>query len=99
MILIIWEYKVKPECTRAFEELYGHHGEWVLLFNRFAGYLGTELLKKSDEENSYLSIDRWQSAELYQKFLATAKNEYQRIDKQGESLMEEEKKIGSFERE
>lgn len=46
MILIIWEYRVKPEYAGEFETLYSPRGEWVHLFSKHAGYLHTELLKK-----------------------------------------------------
>jgi heme-degrading monooxygenase HmoA len=96
MIAIIWEYKVKPDSAEPFEKLYGSHGEWVSLFRRFSGFIGTELLKNSGEPGTYLTIDRWESADLYQKFLAIAREEYQRIDAKGEVMVMEENKIGGY---
>ena len=97
MFIVIWEYKVRTDCTHSFEQLYGRNGEWENLFMRHAGYLGTELCKRKHEANTYITLDRWESEELYQKFLFAAKEEYETIDKMGEDLMEDEIKIGSFE--
>lgn len=97
MILIIWEYRVKPEYAGEFETLYSLRGEWVHLFSKHAGYLHTELLKKKGEPHTYITIDRWSTEDDYHKFLFTAKEEYDRIDAMCASLTLQEVKLGVFE--
>ena len=97
MILVIWEYRVNPAYAEIFERNYGRHGDWIILFERFQGYLGSELLKKKGEPNTYITIDRWESEDLYHKFLFAAKEEYEMIDEQCSSFTLSEVRIGVFE--
>jgi heme-degrading monooxygenase HmoA len=97
MILIVWEYRVKPERTEDFEIIYGPNGEWVNLFRRYPGYLNSELLRKKGEPQTYITIDRWNSEDDYHKFLFSAKEAYDRIDALCETLTIEEIKLGVFE--
>lgn len=43
--VVIWEFEVPAERCEAFERAYGPDGDWVSLFQRSAGFLGTELLR------------------------------------------------------
>ncbi|HEX2981968.1 MAG TPA: hypothetical protein VHO28_00345, partial [Ignavibacteriales bacterium] len=69
MYKIIWEYAVKPEKQKNFAELYGPDGEWEKLFRLSEHYKGTELLKKSGDNNIYLTIDTWSSQRDYELFI------------------------------
>ena len=97
MIVIIWEYRVNPENADIFEKTYGQDGEWNILFRKFPGFLGTELLEKKGEPNTYITIDRWESEDLYHKFLFTAKEEYDKMDEHCSMFTLSELKIGVFE--
>jgi heme-degrading monooxygenase HmoA len=81
-----------------FERAYGPSGERALLFRRDAGYLGTELLRHSDDESrEYLTLDRWASRAAYESFRARWSGEYRRLDRRLEELTEEEALVGAFE--
>jgi heme-degrading monooxygenase HmoA len=80
-----------------FERAYGPFGEWTRLFRRGDGYLGTELLRRSDDSGEYLAIDRWASRAAYEAFRARWSSEYGWLDRQLEELTEEETPLGAFE--
>lgn len=63
--IVIWQYRVKPEKAQEFLEAYGPDGEWVRLFHESPGYIGTELLCDSDNQHTFVTIDRWESARAF----------------------------------
>jgi heme-degrading monooxygenase HmoA len=97
MYVIIWEFIVKSDFIERFELDYGANGSWAKLFQRDSNYLGTELLRKKDQERVYLTIDRWRSKEDYHNFRWSNLNEYQLIDQACEALTEHEALIGTYE--
>ena len=76
---------------------YGHSGGWARPFRRGDGYLGTELLQRSDGSREYLTLDRWASRAAYEAFRARWSSEYRRLDHRLEELTEEETLLGAFE--
>ena len=97
MFVVIWKFEVNENLQQEFEELYGQGGKWVELFKKNDDYLKTELIKDVDLPDIYLTIDYWESQNLYKKFLNENKVEFEIIDKEGEGLTKSEVKIGWFE--
>jgi heme-degrading monooxygenase HmoA len=94
--LIVWEFQVQSGSHRKFEALYGPGGAWVSLFGRDPGWVGTELLRDAENPERYLTIDRWRSAQAYDRFLAAIGEEYQQIDLAGEQITVTESLVGRF---
>jgi heme-degrading monooxygenase HmoA len=61
MYVILWRFRPLEARESEFERAYGCSGEWTLLFGRGDSYLGTELLRRSDDSKEYLTLDRWVS--------------------------------------
>ena len=79
MIALVFSYEVRD--AKAFEEAYGNEGEWAQFFAQKRGYIGTELLRDVETPGRYLVIDRWESADAYNAFVAAHREEYmQRVD-------------------
>jgi heme-degrading monooxygenase HmoA len=97
MFIILWEYRVKPEKQSEFEDNYAPNGTWAELFNKSAGYLGTELLHDEANVQRYLTIDRWESKEEYTAFLFQYDKEYKTLDAQCVGLTESESVFGMWE--
>jgi heme-degrading monooxygenase HmoA len=79
LIALVFSYEVHdaPE----FERVYGTDGEWAVFFRQGPGYVGTELLRDVEAPGRYLVIDRWESAEAYNAFVAERREEYmERVD-------------------
>ena len=96
MYVIVWGFEVQAECQAELEHLYGPEGEWVRLFRRGAGYLGSELHRSVEGRRHYLTLDRWRSQGHYEAFRQQHAAEYEALDRIGERLTEREVKIGTF---
>lgn len=96
MYLLVWEFRVRAGAEEPFERLYGPAGEWVALFRRAPGYVGTELLRDDAEPRRYLTIDRWESRELYAAFRRGNESAYRTLDREGDALTEHERLLGEL---
>jgi heme-degrading monooxygenase HmoA len=94
--LIVWEFRVRPGSEDSFEAMYGAGGPWVSLFSRDPGWAATELLRDAENPERYLTIDRWRSAQAYDRFLAATGEQYRRIDQAGEGMTLAERPVGRF---
>ena len=97
MYLVLWRFRPVVGREDEFKLAYGPFGKWARLFRREQGYLGTELLRRSDDPREYLAIDRWASRVAYEAFRARFSSEYRRLDRLLEALTEEETPLGAFE--
>ena len=96
--LIAWEFRPRKGAERAFEEAYGPQGVWARLFQKGEGFVGTELNQDLKDRGRYLTLDLWVSKQAYEAFRVAHRAEYQAIDEQCESLTEQERELGRFER-
>lgn len=94
---VLWEYRVAEEHRPTFERLYAADGDWAKLFALSPAFLGTTLLRDRAVPSRYLTVDRWNDAESYDRFLETHKAEYTELDRRCEELTEYEMRIGAFE--
>ena len=79
MIALVFSYEVHDAAE--FERVYGSDGEWAEFFRQGRGYIGTELLRDVEVPGRYLVIDRWESADAYNAFVETRREEYmERVD-------------------
>ena len=96
MFVILWEFEVKPGCEKRFENSYGPDGEWARFFRRDPHYRETRLLRGAVRSNRYLTLDAWDSREVYEKFQRENREEYSALDASFESIMSRERHLGSF---
>jgi heme-degrading monooxygenase HmoA len=95
MIALVFRYEVRDPA--GFEEIYGPDGEWAQFFRRGLGYIGTELLHDVEEPERFLVIDRWESADAYNAFLAEYQEEYMRRSDEARFHYVQELRFGTFE--
>ena len=94
MIALVFRYEARePE---EFERTYGPDGEWAGFFRTGSGYIGTELLRDVEEPGRYLVIDRWESAEAYDAFVAEHEAEYVRRSDEARIHYVQELRFGTF---
>jgi heme-degrading monooxygenase HmoA len=88
MYVIVWEFIVRPEKVTEFVDAYKSDGTWARLFAQADGYIGTELLRSTDsgQTATFVTIDRWKTAEDFARFLEHFGSEYRRLDTQLEGL-------------
>jgi heme-degrading monooxygenase HmoA len=96
MHVILWEFSVREEFIAEFTKAYGSNGDWADLFMQSEGYLGTELLRSSEDANVFLTIDRWESAACFERFQKQFGAAYMELDSRLEGYTSSEKKIGVF---
>jgi heme-degrading monooxygenase HmoA len=95
VIALVFSYEVR-DATR-FESVYGPAGEWASFFGVGAGYVGTELLRDAEAPGRYLVVDRWESADAYNAFVAEHREEYMRRVDETRFLYDQELRFGTFE--
>ena len=96
MYAYVWEYRVSAEMRAAFEAAYGPDGEWVQLFRRGRGYVGTELLRDRADATRYLTIGHWESAELFASFRRQFSGECAALAARFEAMTSLERSRGNF---
>jgi heme-degrading monooxygenase HmoA len=96
MFVRIWQFRVPPEKAAEFRAVYGPAGEWSRLFRRETAFLGTELLQSTTHPDTFLTIDRWDSAAAWAAFLRAWGDEYTALDRRCQELTVAEGEIGTF---
>jgi heme-degrading monooxygenase HmoA len=91
-----WEFDVPPASQPDFEHASGPDGQWVALFRRAPGYLGTLLLHDRSLQNRYITIDRWRDEAAYRTFRARFANEYRGLDQARKGLASRETPLGTY---
>ncbi|HEY1563386.1 MAG TPA: antibiotic biosynthesis monooxygenase family protein [Gaiellaceae bacterium] len=95
MLALVFSYEVRDAAE--FERVYGTEGDWAQFFRQGRGYIGTELLRDMEGPGRYLVIDRWESADAYNAFVAERREEYmERVDAT-RFLYDSELRFGTFE--
>ena len=95
MIALVFVYDVSsPED---FEAAYGAEGEWARFFRQGTGYVGTELLRDLEQPGRYVVVDRWESREAYNAFVAEHRDDYMRRVDETAYLYDQELRFGTFE--
>ena len=97
MYTIIWQYEINPAYRSEFEQLYGQEGGWVKLFKESEDFIETEFLQCQEDEERYVTIDKWKSREAYLDFKSTHANAYSALDSEADDATNSESLIGTFE--
>jgi heme-degrading monooxygenase HmoA len=95
LIALVFSYDVHD--VERFEHVYGPEGEWSQFFRTGRGYIGTELLRDVEIPARYLVVDRWESREAYNEFVAANRDEYMRRVDDNSFRYDSELRIGTFE--
>jgi heme-degrading monooxygenase HmoA len=96
MHIILWKFTVREERIQEFIGACGSDGHWAQLFRRAEGYLGTQLLRSTDESNIFLTVDRWDRAACFETFQKRYGEEYKKLDARFEAYTLSEEKPGVF---
>ncbi|HYL11877.1 MAG TPA: antibiotic biosynthesis monooxygenase [Terriglobales bacterium] len=96
--LIVWEFQVRLGSEMQFEKVYGPKGTWAEFFKQAEGYLGTELNRDWKKPGRYLTLDFWQSQDMYERFRDQHRSEYKALDTRCQQMTESEVEIGGFAR-
>jgi len=99
----LWRFDAAPERQAQFESAYGPDGDWVRLFRRAPGYVGSELLPQGTPRGDqgakslqYLTVDRWESVAAWRAFRERFAEDYERLDRDFEALTTREAPLASI---
>ena len=95
MIALVFSYEAHD--PHEFERVYGTDGEWARFFRAGRGFVGTELLRDVEAPGRYLVVDRWESADSYNAFVAEHREEYMRRVDETAFHYAQELRLGTFE--
>ncbi|HSJ29656.1 MAG TPA: hypothetical protein VLB67_15740 [Acidimicrobiia bacterium] len=93
MYLIAWRYAVPVQHESEFRRAYGPAGEWGEFFRSSPHYRGTQLVVL-DEPGGYMTIDSWDDAASYHRFLDENRERYVELDQRFEQLTTSETLLG-----
>lgn len=97
MFVRIWQFRARPDRVAEFRAAYGPDGVWAGLFRRGAGFLGTDLLASTTDADTYLTVDRWESADAWAVFAREWREAYADLDRRCEALTVAEVEVGAYE--
>ena len=95
MIALVFAYETDE--AEHFEEVYGSGGAWEQFFRGGEGYIGTELLRDLEQPGRYVVVDRWETADAYNRFVEQNRDEYMRRVDETAFLYQQELRLGTFE--
>jgi heme-degrading monooxygenase HmoA len=90
----VFSYEVAEPAQ--FERVYGPDGEWARFFRGGRGFVGTELLRDMEQPGRYLVVDRWESREAYNDFVAANREEYMHRVDETAFQHDSELRLGTF---
>lgn len=96
MFIILWQYTVNPQRRNEFIEYYHATGKWTTFFSQATEYIGTDFFQTEEDQNQFVTIDKWMSKESYEQFLNDHQQAYQDLDKHCEGLTIQENLVGKF---
>jgi heme-degrading monooxygenase HmoA len=93
---IAWQFTVEQRQVDAFVAAYGPAGDWAELFRRAQGFRGTTLLRDAADPLRYVTLDRWDSLQDFERFREEFGSAYVEMDARFERLTSAEQLIGRF---
>ena len=96
MIAVVWRFHVRPEATAEFERMYGSDGAWTELSRRSRSFLGSSFLRDIGSEARYLLIEYWGEMMVYEKHVASFRNQVDKLERQRATLVERIEAVGVF---
>jgi heme-degrading monooxygenase HmoA len=96
MLVIVWEYEVKPDRIDDFESFYRPDGPWTSLFRSSPAFLSTTLMKDLRKKGRYMVADRWMSESMYEEFKQAHRQAYDQMSERGHRLITAETEVGRF---
>jgi heme-degrading monooxygenase HmoA len=95
VIALIFTYEATDSAE--FERAYGADGDWARFFATGSGFIGTELLRDVEAPGRYVVVDRWETRDAYNEFVAANRDEYMRRVDDAVFHHTQELRLGTFE--
>lgn len=92
----VWQFHPSPGREEEFAAAYSGDGVWAQLFREADGFIGTTLLAPAEPGGPWLTLDRWQSRDAFERFQDNCGEAYRRLDDELMPLTADERFIGAF---
>jgi heme-degrading monooxygenase HmoA len=96
VLLVLWEYRVKPGHAEEFEALYRPDGVWTELLRQSPAFLSTTLWHDRRDPTRYVVADRWTSEVPYDEFVVQFDKEIAAMSERGRRNWDRETMLGRF---
>jgi quinol monooxygenase YgiN len=96
MLVVVWEYRAKPERADEFESFYRPDGPWGELFRDSPAFVSTTLMKDLRDPLRFMVADRWTSETVYEEFKRERTAAWQALSERGRRLYARETEVGRF---
>jgi heme-degrading monooxygenase HmoA len=93
----IWKFRPPEGREAEFENAYSSTGDWVQLFRKAPGFQRTILLRPSEPNGWWLTIDQWDDQASFEAFTEVFGEQYRALDAELEGVAGEEQFVGTFE--
>ena len=95
--LRIWKFRPPAGREAEFVDAYSSDGRWAELFAMAPGYRGTTLLRPVEAGGWWVTVDRWDSVEVFDAFQRDFGVDYRALDAELEGVAGDEEFVGAFE--
>jgi heme-degrading monooxygenase HmoA len=95
MFVRVWEYEVVAGREDEFARVYASDGPWARLFARSEGFLGTELFKSVTTAGTFVTVDRFTTADAFRWVLEQHRSSYAELDRAAAALTHSEQEIAT----
>ena len=96
MLLVLWEYRVKPGHAEEFEALYRPDGVWTELLRQSPAFLSTTLWHDRRDPARYVVADRWTSEVMYEEFMRERADDIAALNERASRTRTREVPLGRF---
>jgi len=96
VLLVLWEYEVKPDAVPEFESLYRPDGAWGDLLRQGVGFVSITLWRDRARPNRYIVADRWTSEVLYEEFMRDRAADIAALNERSSRTRTRETALGRF---
>jgi len=96
MLVVVWEYRAKPERVEEFESYYRPDGPWGELFRQTPAFISTTLMRDLRDPARFMVADRWTSETLYEEFKRERAASWKELSERGRRLHDRETEVGRF---
>ena len=96
MLVIVWEYDVKPGREEDFATMYRPDGPWGELFRESPAFVSITLMRDLKNPRRFMVADRWTSEAMYEEFKQAHAGPYRELSERGRRLLSSETEVGRF---
>jgi quinol monooxygenase YgiN len=96
VIAVVWQFDVRQGAADEFERMYGSDGEWSDLSRRSRSFLGSSFLRDIASETRYLVVEYWSEMMVYEKHLASYRNQLDALEQRRAGLVDRMEPVGVF---